>query len=196
MILTVGSYKGGTGKTTTAVALALLLAADGPVVLVDADAQQSATTWHETAVAEGYPWPGNLSVVPWREPMTLPPAGLTHAVIDTPPGNPERFRAAVNLSDSVLITTGARYADAIQLGGMAREVEKAAGQRPITWGVLLTLYRLRTGPADSVRDQIDAADFPRLTTIIPLLNFYAELFGTVPKQFKAYADVLRELKGE
>lgn len=45
MILTVASFKGGVGKTTTAVHLAAFLHESGPTVLVDGDPNRSATGW-------------------------------------------------------------------------------------------------------------------------------------------------------
>ena len=54
MRITVGNLKGGSGKTTTAVHLALGLAADGRTLLVDADPEQPmAYEWSE--VAEDWP---------------------------------------------------------------------------------------------------------------------------------------------
>ena len=48
MILTVCSFKGGVGKTTTAVHLAGYFQALGPTLLVDADANRSAMVWART----------------------------------------------------------------------------------------------------------------------------------------------------
>jgi len=46
MIILLGSYKGGCGKSTLATSLAAMLAgAGGDVVLVDADKQSTASTW-------------------------------------------------------------------------------------------------------------------------------------------------------
>lgn len=45
MIITVASFKGGVGKTTTAVHLAALLHESGPTLLVDGDPNRSATGW-------------------------------------------------------------------------------------------------------------------------------------------------------
>lgn len=48
MIITIGSNKGGTGKTTTATNLAVALASkQKEVCLVDADFQRSASRWHQ-----------------------------------------------------------------------------------------------------------------------------------------------------
>tara|TARA_R110002094_G_scaffold64437_3_gene74696 strand:- start:1000 stop:1644 length:645 start_codon:yes stop_codon:yes gene_type:complete len=52
MIILVGSQKGGCGKTTIAVNVAVELASRGcDVVLVDADKQRTAATWYQVRVA-------------------------------------------------------------------------------------------------------------------------------------------------
>lgn len=45
MIITVASFKGGVGKTTTAIHLAAFLQGYGPTLLIDADPNRSALTW-------------------------------------------------------------------------------------------------------------------------------------------------------
>src|SRR5918997_3372976 len=45
MILTVAGFKGGVGKTTTAVHLAAYLSRLAPTLLIDGDPNRSATTW-------------------------------------------------------------------------------------------------------------------------------------------------------
>ncbi len=46
MVLAVTGFKGGVGKTTTAVHLAAFLAHRAPTLLVDGDPNRSATGWH------------------------------------------------------------------------------------------------------------------------------------------------------
>ena len=52
-IIALANQKGGTGKTTTAVHLAYWLSQRGQVLVVDADAQQSSTTWLEDLNLKG-----------------------------------------------------------------------------------------------------------------------------------------------
>jgi chromosome partitioning protein len=47
MIVTVASFKGGVGKTTTAVHLAGILNEHAPTLLIDDDPNRSASAWAE-----------------------------------------------------------------------------------------------------------------------------------------------------
>jgi chromosome partitioning protein len=77
MIVTVASFKGGVGKTTTAVHLAAYLKDFGSVILIDGDPNRSATGWAKR---------GNLpfEVVDERQaPYRLVNNKPDHIVIDT-----------------------------------------------------------------------------------------------------------------
>lgn len=201
MKLTVGCHKGGVGKTTSAVLLALQLARLGPVLLIDGDRQGSATTWARMA---GDDWPELATVVPWQEPLSELIADhlrgihpqMGHVVIDTGPGDPVRLRAALEESDTAVIPVGSRRGDVVQLRETVETVEKVAAHHPLAWGVLLTMVRLSTRASRQAPAAITRDDFPLLSTVVPQSAALADAFGTVPARFYAYADVLREITEE
>lgn len=192
--ITVAAHKGGVGKTTSAVALAWLLAQDGtPTVLVDADRQRSASTWWALAEQHGETWPANLTIEQWREPLTLPPAELSHVVVDTGPGDPGRVRTAAALCDLAVIATTPLPGDVAQVGTTLRDVEESGV--PLV-GVLLCQVRLGTTEARAVPSELREDGVPALDTVVPWsVPRYARAFGTVPTTYTvgAYVDVLAEL---
>jgi chromosome partitioning protein len=76
MIVTVTSYKGGVGKTTSAVHLAAFLQQDKPTLLIDGDPNRSASGWVRRG--EGFPF----QVVDERRGVRFA-REYEHIVIDT-----------------------------------------------------------------------------------------------------------------
>ena len=82
MIITVTSYKGGVGKTTTAIHLAAYLQRLAPTLLVDGDAIRTATKWSQRSEDKGLPF----KVVTHAQ-MVSHIRNYQHIIIDTE-GNP------------------------------------------------------------------------------------------------------------
>ena len=76
MIVTVASYKGGVGKTTTAVHLAAYLQTLAPTLLLDGDDTRNATAWSQRG--KGFPFKVADEVQAARYARDF-----THTVIDT-----------------------------------------------------------------------------------------------------------------
>ena len=76
MIITVASYKGGVGKTTTAVHLAAYLQTLAPTLLLDGDDTRNATAWSQRG--KGFPFKVADEVQAARFARDF-----THTVIDT-----------------------------------------------------------------------------------------------------------------
>jgi chromosome partitioning protein len=106
MNIVVSNVKGGVGKTTTAVYLAVAAARRGlePVTLVDADPQGSTAEWYDADPFDGVDLVEGPSVRTVTKAMEQA-EGLV--VVDTPPGEGTIVRAALARADAVIIPTRA-----------------------------------------------------------------------------------------
>jgi chromosome partitioning protein len=76
MIITVASYKGGVGKTTTAVHLAAFLQTLAPTLLLDGDDTRNATAWSQRGKGFGFKVADEVQAARFAR-------DFTHTVIDT-----------------------------------------------------------------------------------------------------------------
>jgi len=99
MVITLASYKGGVGKTTTAIHLAAYLQTLAPTLLVDGDAIRASTKWARRGTGAGLPF----MVTPVGQ-MARHVKDYTHIVIDTE-ANPSEddFREAAEGCDLLVI---------------------------------------------------------------------------------------------
>lgn len=170
MIVTVGNTKGGVGKTTLALQVALSRALAGrDVLLVDGDRQGSA----QTAVGfrtEAGSQPG-LTCVQYVEGPVLRAQVRRLApkhddvVIDAGGRDSTALRAALYVSDILVVPFAPRSIDVWALGDMAALIDEARSARDglTAWAVL------NAADPGSSTDNIDAAkalaDFPQMTLL-------------------------------
>ena len=76
MIITVASYKGGVGKTTTAVHLAAFLQTQAPTLLLDGDDTRNATAWSQRGKGFNFKVADEVQAARFAR-------DFTHTVIDT-----------------------------------------------------------------------------------------------------------------
>lgn len=107
MIITVGGIKGGSGKTTTAVNLAVMRAAEGKrVLLIDADEQHTAADFAEQREGLGRPVEFvtvRLAGAAVRAEARKLASGFHDIVIDTGGRDTTSQRAALTVSDILLV---------------------------------------------------------------------------------------------
>ena len=129
MIVTVTGYKGGIGKTTTALHLAAYLQQQAPAVLVDGDLNRSATGW------------GRNGSLPFRVVDERQAAKVSrefeHIVIDTA-ARPVRedLEALVAGCDHLIIPT---TPDALALDALVQTVGALEALGATNYRVLLTI---------------------------------------------------------
>lgn len=163
MIITVTSYKGGVGKTTTAIHLAAYLQRLAPTLLVDGDAIRSATKWSQRSGNVGLPF----KVVTHAQ-MVSHIRDHQHIIIDTE-GNPtdDDFKDLANNCDLLVIPA---VPESVATDGLTHTLAKLRSLGNTTHRVLLTMVppRPRT-EGQQLRDMLIGEGIPVFTTEIPRL---------------------------
>jgi chromosome partitioning protein len=141
MIVTVASFKGGVGKTTTAVHLAAYLQNMKPTLLIDGDPNRSATGWSKRG---GLPF----KVIDERQAARFA-KDFEHIVIDTE-ARPERedLEALASGCDLLVIPT---TPDALALDALMQTVAELDSLGADRYRVLLTMV-----PPKPSRDGLEA----------------------------------------
>lgn len=178
MIVTVASFKGGCGKTTTAVHLAAFLQGQGPTLLVDGDLNRSALQWAEA---------GKLPFTvadELRAPKLLAAGTFKHIVIDTAARpTPEELAALAEGCDRLVIPTSP---EALALGATLQMVEALKGLKAY-YKILLTLVPPQPNTAGAeARAALEGAGLPVFKSSIRRLNCFAKasLEGCLVQQVK------------
>lgn len=173
MIIAVMNLKGGTGKTTTAVALATAAIRSGVTARVlDADPQGSSSLWAALASEDGEGLPFDVSpanVVTLRK--VSGPDGVT--VIDCPPAGAVAD-AALEAADVVVVPTAPAAADVQQTWRTVAAV--AAAGKP--YAVVITQARPNTLSLAEAVGALEERDESFCDTVIPLREDIKNAFGS------------------
>jgi len=153
MIYACVNTKGGVGKTTTAVHLAVLLATEGETLLIDGDPQASAASWaawrRESEYAD-FPSPTTTCLAGkaiLAEGKKLA-AGFKHVVVDAGGRDSVGLRSALLLAQRAIIPVGASNLDAAAMTDLLEVVDMAKDYNPdLDVRVLLTRVDPRTKDA-------------------------------------------------
>jgi chromosome partitioning protein len=191
------SSKGGTGKTTSAVSLAMCLHGLGRTLAVDCDPQGSLMSWSEAAAEEGKPLPFTVVSMPTRDVhirLADLGAGYEHVVVDTPPGDLGIIRSAILASAVVLVPVSPTGLDLNRISPTFEVLQEIGVSHPVDVGILLTKVRRGTRSARSARAALAQSGYPAMATEIPLAEHFAASFGTVPTVIGEYWELLAELK--
>ncbi|MGG6293064.1 ParA family protein [Leptolyngbya sp. AN02str] len=163
MIITVASFKGGVGKTTTAIHLAAFLQTQGETLLIDADPNRSATGWASRGMLP-------FEVVDeWRSPQRM--RRVDHVVIDT--------RARPAHDDLALLTDGCDLLvlpttpDVMALDALALTLEYLHEVGANRYRILLTIIPPKPSrEGDQVRVMLQETGMPIFQTGIRRLAVY------------------------
>lgn len=170
LTLAICAQKGGVGKTTLALHLAVEAAKAGPVAIVDLDPQCSAAQWGDAREAAE---PSVVACPPSRLAMTLDAArhaGAKVSIIDTSPHAEAPALAAARAADFVLIVSRPGILDLRAIGATV-EIAKLAGKPA---AIVINAAPAVGGQA---ADAAEAARSSYGTEVIPVVVRQRAVFG-------------------
>ena len=157
MKITLVAFKGGVGKTTSAIHIATYLSQSGPTLLVDGDPNRSATTWAR---------PGNLPFTVLDEFSAIHHRGeFAHTIIDTK-ARPEKedLEIFIRNCDYLIVPT---EPDTLSLAAVVRVAKTFEAMKSNHYKILITRVPPRPSRAsDDAQEFLGSSNIPQFGTYI------------------------------
>jgi chromosome partitioning protein len=132
MLITIASFKGGVGKTTTAIHLAACFHKKGKTVLIDGDPNRSATAW---AGRGSFPF----DVVDEFQMAKVTRGGYEHIILDTAARpNEQTIKSLASGCDMLILPS---TPDLLSLDALRLTIEALRSHKASKYKVLLTMIR-------------------------------------------------------
>jgi chromosome partitioning protein len=195
-VIAIVGQKGGTGKTTTGICLAVAASSAGKsAVIIDLDPQANAANWKDRRQAES---PAVVSAPPSRLRQTIEAAathGADFMVIDTPGKLDTAAVDAARVANLVLVPLGPHIFHLETLPGL-RDLLRLSGEKP-TFVLLNGMHPQATRQADEAKKMImDTFGFPVCPVHLSRLDVYAETqtIGSTPLEHDPKGKAALEVK--
>lgn len=202
MIITIGSNKGGTGKTTTAINLAVVLASNNnDICLVDADFQRSTSKWYQDRLDSGQKI-NNITLVEKYDNVSSTIEELDkkfdYIIVDVAGRNSREMITSLSVSDILLAPHQASQLDLDTISELQEQITKIKDLNPsLICYVLHTMANTNPTVRKNERQAFKnyLSDFPDLI-LLDSCCYYRKIYRDVMSLGKSVIESNNELANQ